>query len=143
MRISKNFTLTEFEYSDTAKYLKIDNRVVDTEHLLNIAGLVHNVLQPIRDRFGSIVLSSGYRSPELNKAVGGASDSQHSKGEACDFRATKKMFNWIRDNIEFDQLINELPNEDGTPRWIHISFKTNGKNRGEVLRFDGNRYYKI
>ena len=83
-RISKNFTLDELTASATAKQMRIIN-APGVDEVCNLCALVHNVLQPLRDAMGeSIKIGSGYRCPQLNKAVGGVSNSQHMKGEAAD-----------------------------------------------------------
>lgn len=134
MKLSKNFALSEITHSNTAKRLGIDNEPTET-HLQNMQHLVDNLLQPLRDAVGPIRVSSGYRNPALNRAIGGSRSSQHCKGEALDiqFWQNGKMMNeliyeWILDSgIEFDQMINEFDFA-----WIHISLKTND-NRKQVL----------
>jgi zinc D-Ala-D-Ala carboxypeptidase len=105
------------------------------EHIENFKILAAKVFEPIREHFGvPIRISSGYRSKELNKCVGGSSTSQHSSGEAIDIDqdyttiTNKQVFEYIRDNLTFDQLINEFDYS-----WVHVSYKANGKQRGEVL----------
>ncbi len=134
MKISKNFALSEIIHSNTAKRLGIDNEPTET-HLQNMQHLVDNLIQPLRDAVGPIRVSSGYRNPELNRAIGGSRSSQHCKGEALDlqFWQNGKMMNeliyeWILDSgIEFDQMINEFDFA-----WIHISLKKKGS-RNQVL----------
>ncbi len=81
MKLSKNFALSEITHSNTAKRLGIDNEPTET-HLQNMQYLVDNLIQPLRDAVGPIRVSSGYRNPELNRAIGGSRSSQHCKGEA-------------------------------------------------------------
>ena len=115
MKLSKNFSLSEITYSSTAKRLGIDN-APNKKHLQNIQNLITKVVQPIRNHIGAIRISSGYRSPVLNRAIGGSNKSQHCKGEALDLQYwengemnNKKLYDWIIDNgVEFDQMINEL-----------------------------------
>lgn len=134
MKLSKNFALSEITHSNTAKRLGIDNEPTET-HLQNMQHLVDNLLQPLRDAVGPIRISSGYRNPALNRAIGGSRSSQHCKGEALDiqFWQNGKMMNeliyeWILDSgIEFDQMINEFDFA-----WIHISLKKKGS-RNQVL----------
>ena len=134
MKLSKNFALSEITHSNTAKRLGIDNEPTET-HLQNMQHLVDNLLQPLRDAVGPIRVSSGYRNPALNRAIGGSRSSQHCKGEALDLQFWKngKMMNeliyeWILDSgIEFDQMINEFDFA-----WIHISLKKKGS-RNQVL----------
>lgn len=136
-RISKNFTLEEFTASATAKEKHITN-IPNQQQVLNLSALVHNVLQPLRDYHGrEIKIGSGFRSPLLNKAVGGVSNSQHMNGEAADlFIEGNKMmgrrwFTWIMENCDFDQLIWEH-NDKGT-YWVHVSYRSDGKNRRYVV----------
>jgi zinc D-Ala-D-Ala carboxypeptidase len=148
MQLSKNLSLSEAIKSQTATRRGIDNVPVG-EHLLNLKRLAHFIFQPCRDKFGPLALSSGYRSGELNEAIGGASSSQHCKGQAFDIDGDKTgvnnrdLFHFIKDNLDFDQLIWEYGNER-QPDWVHVSYKE-GKNRGEVLtayRVNGRTRYK-
>ena len=123
MRISKNFTLQEFTKSQTAERLGLDN-TPNEEHLENAKKLFDNVVQKVRDNFGVTVINSGYRGPELNKVVGGSSKSQHCHGQAADFESFKipnpDLAEWIRDNLEFDQLILEFyDGKDPNSGWVH------------------------
>lgn len=134
MRLSKNFVLSEITRSNTAKRLGIDNSP-EKKHLAKLQHLVTNLIQPMRDALGPIRISSGYRNPSLNRAIGGSRKSQHCKGEALDIQFWKdgnmcneEVYNWILTNdIEFDQMINEFDFA-----WIHISLKFD-KNRAQVL----------
>lgn len=126
--------LSEFTRSNTAKRLGIENEP-NKKDIQNIQNLVTKVLQPIRSGVGSIRITSGYRSPQLSKAIGSSSKSQHCKGEAADIQYwedgkmnNKLIYDYIIDNaLDFDQMINEFDFS-----WIHISFKSKG-NRREVL----------
>lgn len=128
--ISKNFDYKEFEKSDTASRLHIVNCINKAEIRDNIKALVEDILQPLRDAWGGpLFINSGYRSPELNEAVGGVATSQHCKGQAADVGVTdpyalaklaKKM------NLDYDQMILY-------PSFVHFSYKREGENRGEVL----------
>lgn len=136
-RISKNFTLEELTASDTAKARGILN-IPDVQQMCNLCALTHSVLQPLRDHAGcSIRLNSGFRSRQLNSAVGGVSTSQHLKGEAADIDIQgnmtrgKEWFQWIRGHCVFDQLIWEH-NKSGT-YWIHVSYRSDGQNRRQVI----------
>lgn len=131
----KYFTIKELTNSATAKRKGIDNKP-SQDITSALTALVDNVLDPLRQAYGKpIVVTSGYRCAKLNKAVGGASSSQHVKGEAADIRSVsdnpkenKIIFDLIRKlNLPFDQLINEY-NYD----WIHVSF-SRYKKRGQVL----------
>lgn len=131
MKLSENFTLEELTYSKTAEDLNIDN--TPSEEIINkLTLLCEKILQPVRDKFGkSIFVTSGYRCPELNKALKGSSTSQHRFGEAADIvtkendrEHNKELFNLIKEmiedgNITVGQLINEY-NYD----WIHVSLPT-------------------
>jgi len=148
MKLSKNFTLTEFTKSQTALRQGIDN-TPSPEHLDAAKHLFETVVQPIRDHFGPTIINSGYRGPELNAAVGGSSKSQHCKGEAVDLEvpgvANAEVAEWIRDNLEFDQLILEFYTP-GIPDsgWVHVS-AANAENRKSVLtamKEDGKTVYK-
>ena len=137
MRISKNFTLEELTASATAKAKGIRNEPGQTD-IVNLCGLVHNVLQPLRKWWGKEVkIGSGYRSLALNRAVGGVANSQHMKGEAADLcidgdlKKGKRWFEWIKTHCKFDQLIWEH-NAKGT-YWVHVSFRAYGKNRQQVI----------
>lgn len=133
----KYFTIEELCASDTAERKKIDN-TPNADARLRMQRLIEQLLDPIRAAWGGpITVNSGYRSPALNKAVGGVSNSQHMKGEAADItvgsqEANKQLFDLIvelRQNgrISFDQLIDETGYS-----WIHISYHA-GKNRNQVL----------
>lgn len=138
MQITEHFTVEEFERSSTADRLGIANRV-PAALLPNLRTLCEVVLEPLRAFAGKpIVISSGYRCPALNRAVGGASQSQHLRGEAADLHLPstaegRTWFSWLIDNTTFDQLIWE---HDGRgTHWIHVSCKADtGKNRNRVLR---------
>lgn len=144
MKLSENLSLAEVTKSNTAIRRGISNRPTE-EHLGNLIAVAQNVFQPTRDALGKITVSSGYRSGELNKAIGGASGSQHCKGEALDLdndhktgRATNtEIFNYIKNNIDFDQLIWEFGTDD-KPDWVHVSYSTDGDNRGKVIRANRN-----
>ena len=114
MQLSKNFRLSEFTRSDTAKRLGIVNECSSVEQVLNLAYLCHTVLQPLRDRFGPIRINSGYRCPELNKAVGGVANSQHMRGEAADIylptKAKLDCYALITDWIKTEMRITEIRN---------------------------------
>lgn len=138
MQLSKNLSLSEVLRSESAKRRGINNRPTQ-EHLTNLQAIAINVFQPIRDHFKvPIFISSGYRSRILNHAVGGSNTSQHSKGQALDIDmdgskiTNKQVFEFIKDNLDFDQLIWEFGNDEN-PDWVHVSF-VKGKNRKQVLR---------
>lgn len=135
MKLSKNFTLEEFTKSQVAIRHGIPNNP-GAEEIENLKALCENVIQPVRDRLGeAIFVSSGYRSQALNTAIGGALGSQHQKGEAADLEAqdNSKLFFAIMSNGNFDQLIWEFGG-DNAPAWVHVSYRRDGKNRGQILR---------
>lgn len=138
MKLSKNLSLAEVVRSETAKRLDIDNNPTK-EHLENLKAIAENVFQPIRDHFNCpIHVSSGYRSEDLNRAIRGSKMSLHMKGCALDIDmdftnvSNTEVFNYIKDNLEFDTLIWEFNNEDGSPKWVHVSY-IEGKNRKQVI----------
>ena len=147
MKLSKNLTLDEATKSATAIKNGISNKP-SSEHLSNLIQIAAKIFQPVRDHFQKpIIVSSGYRSQALNDLIGGASGSQHSKGEALDLDGSVDnflIFEFIKNNLEFDQLIWEF-GDDENPDWVHVSYKTEN-NRGEVLqavRQNGRVIYKI
>lgn len=129
----KYFSIKELCSSDTARARGIDNTPT-TKVELALVNLVDNVLDPLREWYGKpITVNSGYRSPKLNTAVGGSKTSQHMKGEAADITAgskeeNKKLFDYIKSNLVFDQLIDE-----SNFSWVHVSYKPAG-NRRQVLK---------
>lgn len=129
----KYFSIAELCRSNTADRLGINNRC-KAEHVTALTALVDNVLDPLREWWGKpIIVSSGYRCPELNAAVKGSRTSQHMAGEAADIdtgdrQQNKLLFEYIRKNLRFDQLINE-----SNFAWVHVSYRTGGKNRNQVL----------
>jgi hypothetical protein len=149
MKLSPNFSLAEFTKSQTAERKGLDNNPSE-EHLVAAQSLFLMVVQKVRDHFGPTVINSGYRGPELNEAVGGSSKSQHCKGEAVDIEVpgvpNATVAEWIRDNLDFDQLILEFYTP-GIPDsgWVHVSYK-HGENRKSVLtasRVDGKTHYAV
>jgi hypothetical protein len=139
MNLSKNFSLEEMCRSNTASVRGLPN-VPNAEQVKNLQQLCENVLQPLRNHLGKpVVINSGFRSQAVNMAVGGAKNSQHTKGEAADIKCkdypyAKEIYAWIMDNLEFDQVILE---RKGKSVWVHVSFRTNGKNRQQALQIKG------
>ena len=138
-RLTANFTLEELIVSPTAKRLGLSN-VPSPEHIANMKYVCEKILEPVRAHFGKPVqINSSYRSPLVNKAVGGSKTSQHSNGEAVDFEIpgipNKQLADWVADNLEFDQVILEFYNaKDGANSgWVHASIKRNGANRKQRL----------
>jgi uncharacterized protein YcbK (DUF882 family) len=132
---SKYFSIGELTYSKTAERLKLDNRPTDPEVEYNLKALIMKVLDPLREAYGRpIYVNSGYRSPLLNSAVGGAATSQHLRGQAVDITAgskteNRKLYELIRQMGEFDQLIDESDFS-----WVHVSYKRIGYNRRQTLK---------
>lgn len=140
MQLSKNLTLAEMTRSESAKRAGIRNNPSNV-HLANMVKLANVIFQPIRDHFNCpIHISSGYRSAALNAAIPGSSKkSQHSSGEAMDIDmdntkiTNKQVFDYIKDNLDFDQLIWEFGTKDN-PAWVHVSRKANGEQRKQILK---------
>lgn len=135
----KYFSFNEFERSETAYRHGIDNRMPESARE-RVAALVDNVLDPLREAWGKpITVTSGYRCPALNRAVGGAATSQHLKGEAADITTgnyvdNARLFQMILDRgLQFDQLIFERGSVKTGPAWIHISYKPDGHNRRQII----------
>lgn len=147
-KLSENFTLEELLVSSTAVKYGIDNTPNATVKA-NLTMLCKKLLQPIRDKYGkSIIVTSGYRCPTLNTKIGGSRTSQHMKGQAADinsgegykvggtarYEANKKLFDLIYKMGGYDQLINEFPDAQGRPQWVHVSYNpTLRKQRGQAL----------
>ena len=148
VRLSENFTLQEFTKSQTAERRGIDNTPVEG-HLENAKALFENVVQPVRDNFGVTVINSGYRSGDLNYAIGGSNTSQHCKGQAVDIECpgtpNYDVAKWIEENLEFDQLILEFYTP-GIPDsgWVHVSYKTEDNRKGVLtaMKENGKTIYK-
>ena len=147
--LTKNFAYQEMIKSSTADRLGISNDAT-REHVVNLVNLCNFILQPVREEFGPIRINSGYRSPALNKAVGGSKTSQHCNGEAADFESTRisnpNLAKWISENLVFDQLILEFyDGKDPNSGWVHCSYKKDDTNRGAMLtalRVNGKTQYK-
>ena len=138
--LSPNFTLEELVHSDYALRHNIDNSTDDANILAALRALAVNVLEAIRAQFGPFLPTSGYRCPQLNRAIGGAANSQHMKGEAVDIvipTVTRyELALWLQQNLEFDQLILELytPGQRNSG-WVHCSFVERGANRKQSLTY--------
>ena len=138
MKLSANFQLSELVKSQVAERKAIPNNP-SPAHIDNLKALCVNVLQPIRSHFDSpVLISSGYRSAELCIAIGSKPTSQHIEGKAADIEVAgtdnKELAEWIKNNLEFDQLILEFY-RDGEPDsgWIHVSWNS-GENRNQTLK---------
>ena len=137
--ISKHISFKEATISRTATRLNIDNEP-NKEQLTNMKLVAEKVFEPLRKWVGGpIKINSFFRSPKLNKAIGGSSKSQHCKGYAIDLDDTFKhktnaeMFNWIKDNLNFDQMIWEF-GDDNNPNWVHVSYVSEKENRNRCLK---------
>lgn len=135
----KYFFQYEFTRSETARAKGIDNTPTK-EAEANIEALVDNVLDPLREAWGGpITVTSGYRCPELNKAVGGSRTSDHLRGCAADIKGgsravNKRLFELVQKlGLPFDQLIHERGNVKDGPDWVHVSYRRDGKNRRQIL----------
>ena len=143
--LSANFTLQEMTKSQTAQRQGINN-TPNKPHVDAMQALCQEVLEPVRDAFKRpITITSGFRSKALCQAIGSKTTSQHAKGQAADFEIRNipnyDVACWIRDNLEFDQLILEFyDGVDPNSGWIHVSYRADGKNRKQCLTYDGKRY---
>ena len=147
MKLSQHFDLSEFTRSESAKREGLDNTPT-AEHLQNLRVLCEKVLEPIRLKYGSINISSGYRGKMLNHFIGGSVNSDHCLGRAADLDmddvgsgvTNKEIFEYIKDNLEIDQLINEF-----NYSWIHVGYRK-GANRKQILdavKENGKTVYRI
>ena len=140
MQLSKYVSIGEVTYSDTAKRKGLDNTPTE-EALENLKVICAEVFDKVREHFGvPLYISSGYRGDALNKAINGSKSSDHCKGRALDLDqdyrgngvTNAQVFEYIKDNLEFDQLIWEFGSKEN-PDWVHVGYRK-GKNRGQVLR---------
>ena len=148
MQLSRNFSLQELIKSDTAILKGIDNNP-NADQIEKLKALCENILQPVRDHFGRVKVTSGYRSPELCSAIGSSVNSQHAKAEAADFECigvdNAELADWINQNLPYDQLICEFytPGEPNSG-WIHCSYIPD-QPRASYLwayKFEGKTKYK-
>ena len=137
--ISKHISYKEGTYSNTATRLGIDNTPND-DQLTNMELVAEKVFEPLRNWVGGpIKINSFFRCPKLNTAIGGSHKSQHCKGQAMDIddvfgRCTNaEMYNFIKDNLDFDQMIWEFGDDDN-PDWVHVSYVSDKDNRNRCLR---------
>ena len=145
MKLSKHFSLSEFEKSSTATRLGIKNKAGSGE-IKNLTDLCYAVLEPVRAKFEKpILVTSGFRSEELCVAIKSSKTSQHTKGQAVDFEimgiSNLQVALWIQNNCDFDQLILEFWKEEegANSGWVHCSYNE-GSNRKQVLTFDGKEF---
>ncbi len=137
MNLTKNFTLAEMTKSETALRHGLENNPGEQE-LAALKLLAEKVLQPVRDHYGKgVKVNSAYRHPDVNSKVGGSRNSDHTRGQACDIEIpgvpNAELAEWIRDNLEFRQLILEFYTP-GIPDsgWVHVSF-VSGDNKKQVM----------
>lgn len=150
-RLTKHVSFKEGVHSITALRLGLNNDPSDA-HLQNMILLSEKIFEPLRVHVGGpIKINSFYRGPELNKAIGGSAKSQHCHGQAMDIDDTyghasnKEMFNWIKANLDYDQMIWEF-GTDENPDWVHVSYVDPGSNRNRCLkayREDGKTKYMV
>ena len=140
-KLSEHLDLSEVTRSESAKRKGISNMPTEA-HIANFKLLAENVFEPIRKHFRCpIIISSGYRSKELNAAIGGSLTSQHCQGEAIDIDmdgtpngvTNRMVFDYIKDNLVFDQLIFEF-GDANNPDWVHVSYESTGTQRKQILR---------
>lgn len=149
IQLTPHFMLSEFTRSSTATARHIDN-TPNEEHIANLRYLCEQILEPLRQHFNTpVLISSGYRCPELNKAVGGSKTSNHTYGYAADLQIPyrvvtdgskvqdvetgKRWFTWIMDNCQFDELIWEHSTPTSNDYWIHVAIRRNVSNRQKVV----------
>tara|TARA_R100000995_G_scaffold84086_1_gene61715 strand:+ start:4546 stop:5004 length:459 start_codon:yes stop_codon:yes gene_type:complete len=139
MKISNHISYKEAVHSNTAIRRGIDN-IPNEKQLANMKLLAEKVFEPVREWVGKpIKVNSFFRSPKLNTAIGGSSKSQHCLGQAIDiddtfgYKTNAEMYHWIKDNLEFDQMIWEFGDEDN-PNWVHISYVSLKENRNRCLK---------
>ena len=137
--ISKHISYKEATYSNTAMRKGIDN-IPNDEQLNNMELIAEKIFEPLRKHVGGpIKINSFFRCPKLNEAIGGSSKSQHCHGQAIDLddtfgKATNaEMYHWIKNNLDFDQMIWEFGDEDN-PAWVHVSYVSPEKNRNRCLK---------
>ncbi|HAT81207.1 MAG TPA: peptidase M15 [Flavobacterium sp.] len=138
MKLTNNFTLSELTHTNTGLINE-----PNAQQLAALKELAVNVLQPLREKCGfNIHVNSGFRNLQVNTKVKGSKTSQHMKGEAADITSenNKLLFDIIRNELEFDQLIWENGN-DLQPLWVHVSYSN--KNRNKFLRMKNGKYFKI
>ena len=150
-KLSKHISMREATESYTAKRLGINN-IPSGYQLTNMAGVAENIFEPLREWAGGpIKINSFFRSPELNKAIGGSSKSQHCEGRAIDiddvygYKTNAEMYAWIKENLDFDQMIWEF-GTDKNPDWVHVSYVSSDENRRRCLKAErakGKTVYSI
>ena len=148
MNLTEHFSMKELTQSQTAIKNGIPNIPKDPQVVANLTLLCEKVLEPLREGMKCpIRISSGYRSPELNKLIGGAKASQHNIGEAVDIDLDEKnaeLFSYIVNNLDFDQIIWEF-GDDNNPDWVHVSYKAAGNRKQllKALKLNGKTSYQV
>jgi zinc D-Ala-D-Ala carboxypeptidase len=147
-RISQHISYKEATFSQTATRKDIDN-IPSEEILERMRVVAENIFEPLRAHVGGpIKINSFYRSIMLNTAIGGSKSSQHTRGEAIDTLgclSNKDMFTFIKDELDFDQLIWEF-GDDENPAWVHVSYVSPENNRRRILKaekINGKTTYNI
>jgi len=137
--ISKHISYKESVYSTTALRKNIENKP-NEEQLENMKLISEKIFEPLREYVGGpIKINSFFRGADLNKAIGGSTRSQHCKGQAMDiddtfgYKTNAQMYDWIKHNLDFDQMIWEFGNDDN-PNWVHVSYVSPDKNRQVCLK---------
>jgi zinc D-Ala-D-Ala carboxypeptidase len=148
MNLSRNFTLQELIKSDTAIRMDIDNNP-NADQIEKLKLLCENILQPVRDHFGRVKVTSGFRSEQLCIKINSSVNSQHAKAEAADFEVmgtdNAELADWIQKNLEYDQLILEFytPGEPNSG-WIHCSYVSDSPRKQflHAYKSEGKTKYK-
>ena len=148
MKLTRNFSLSELIKSDTAIRLGIDNNP-NADQIEKLKLLCENILQPVRDHFGRVKVTSGFRSEQLCIKIGSSVNSQHAKAEAADFECmgtdNAELADWINKNLDYDQLILEFydPSEPNSG-WIHCSYVPEGGRKQflHAYKLEGKTKYK-
>ena len=147
--MDRQVSLKELLFSETATRLGINN-IPNDQSLINLQTLIYEVIEPIINKFGSIKITSGYRSPELCKAIGSSITSQHCLGMAVDCEvlglANKELADWIVNNLEYDQVRLEFWEKDKiNSGWVHISYnkENNRKMYLRAYKANGRTVYEV
>lgn len=137
MRLTKNFTLAELTKSATAQRLGFDEQYTpDGIIISNLTYLAANVLEPIRGQFGPFTVTSGYRCKRLNDHVGSTDASFHRHGMAVDIDLggrNKELLEFIKKNLPYTELINEYPDKNGNPDWVHVAL-AKGREKEKIFK---------
>lgn len=141
MRPSEHFSYAELTINKAGRVNDPND-----DQFANAQELAENVLEKIRANFGAVSVTSWFRNPEVNKAAGGAANSQHLQGMAADIHcasvSNSELWHWIVANLDFDQCIAELHSEtNGRAGWVHVSYRDDGKNRKQPISFLGKGKY--